>query len=478
MTEREFTVAAANQFIKEHAADVDTTFRPQVHFTAPVGWINDPNGMVYFQDAYHLFYQYYPYDSCWGPMHWGHARSTDLVHWEHLPVALASDMPYDNNGCFSGSAIVKGDKLWLMYTGNIVDENGENRQIQNMAYSTDGIHFEKLACNPVLTGADLPEGFNKPDFRDPKLFEKDGRYYSVIVSQHVDQVGAVLLFVSDDLEKWEFASVFLKGLPEQGFMWECPDYFQIDGQDLLVVSPMRFKRTEHDYANINSSVIFSGKVDWERLEFVAEDVKEIDHGQDFYAPQTLEDKDGRRIMIAWQQMWGRNIPTHELKHAWAGSMTFPRELRLRDGLLQQVFPLEKAELKLLQSAEAEQVSLEQVLSGPIHLLLEGVVEKGSLIIGSEQDKLILSYQDGILALDRTGLALAIKGEEEVSVEKRTLALSSLYKLEVIVDGHALDVLVNDGRESLSTTFYIEGERRLHLDLQGQDRVLASLSEIL
>ena len=140
-----YTVERANQFIQKNKDEVNRKFKPKHHFSAEIGWINDPNGFVYFQGEYHLFYQFYPYDSVWGPMHWGHAKTKDFVNWEHLPVALAPDMPYDKDGCFSGSAIVKDDVLWLMYTGNVEQEDGTIRQIQNMAYSKDGSYYAVVA---------------------------------------------------------------------------------------------------------------------------------------------------------------------------------------------------------------------------------------------------------------------------------------------------------------------------------------------
>ena len=191
MSGKKYTVEDANLFIEKNKHLVNTQYKPEEHFTAEIGWINDPNGFVYFRGEYHLFYQFYPYDSAWGPMHWGHAKSKDLIHWEHLPVALAPDQDYDRSGCFSGSAIVKDDRLWIMYTGHI-DEEGSIRQLQNIAYSDDGIHFTKILENPVLTGADLPEELIVSEFRDPKLFEKDGRYYSVVASKHKDNVGCVV----------------------------------------------------------------------------------------------------------------------------------------------------------------------------------------------------------------------------------------------------------------------------------------------
>ena len=168
-----YTLDKANRYITEQQKSVIQDFKPVNHLTAPIGWINDPNGFIQYKGEYHLFYQYYPYDSAWGPMHWGHAKSKDLVNWEHLPVALAPDQEYDRNGCFSGSAIVKDDQLWLMYTGHIEEEDGV-RQVQNMAYSEDGIHFTKIKQNPVATGEIYQKKFLSVIFVIQKYLRKTG----------------------------------------------------------------------------------------------------------------------------------------------------------------------------------------------------------------------------------------------------------------------------------------------------------------
>src|SRR5699024_10172511 len=213
---------------------------------------------------------------------------------------------------------------------------------QNIAVSEDGIHFEKIAQNPVLTEADLPEGIVPADFRDPKVFEKDGKYYAVIVARHVDGVGCVLLYSSDDLIEWQYKSIFLKGTKEQGEMWECPDYFNLDGVDTLLMSPMRFERDDFSHHNLNTTVVVKGNVDWEKKEFIPEQWDELDHGHDFYAPQTLEDDQGRRIMIAWMNTWGRNNVTKELDHQWAFGMTMPRVLNWCDNQFTQTPVLTEA----------------------------------------------------------------------------------------------------------------------------------------
>lgn len=447
-----YTVDRANSYIAEHKEQVNQTFKPEKHFSAEIGWINDPNGFVFFQGEYHLFYQFYPYGSFWGPMHWGHAKSKDLVVWEHLPVALAPDMPYDKDGCFSGSALVKDDTLWLMYTGNVVSEDGSVQQVQNMAYSKDGVAFTKIAENPVATGACLPDELIASDFRDPKLFEKDGRYYAVVAAKHKEDVGTVVLLGSEDLRKWEFESIFLKGLPGQGIMWECPDYFMLDGKDMIIVSPMRFERTKYDYRNLNSSVMIEGRVDWESKTFQAEEIRELDHGHDFYAPQSLQDEVGRRIIIAWIHSWGRNLPPHDLNHGWAGSMSLPRQLQYVDGtLVQKLLP---------ESLEAlEHLALDSnVVSGYLEV---SVTDSCHFRFGTDEDYITFGVdkEEGVVYIDRRGLSYQPIGEESWDMRRRAVEIDA-HKLLVVLDKNSIEIFVNDGQESLTSAFYIEGSKQI------------------
>ena len=198
----DLTLQKARAYEAEHGAAISPEERPAYHMTPYVGWLNDPNGFSYYKGKYHQFYQYNPYDVRWAPMHWGHAVSTDLLHWEYLPCALAPDSPVDNGpGCFSGSATVMDDgKQLLMYTSVIAEKqpNGEMRDIQTQSIAIgDGLNYEKPACNPVLTQKDLPEGFSKFDFRDPKIWrEADGTYSVVTVCLAEDGSGAAALFQS------------------------------------------------------------------------------------------------------------------------------------------------------------------------------------------------------------------------------------------------------------------------------------------
>ena len=192
-----------NAMSRIHASE-----RPAFHITGSAGWINDPNGFSCYNGEYHLFFQYYPYKNVWGPMHWGHAKTKDFIRWEQLPAAMAPDMEYDKDGCFSGSAVQTPDgKQLLMYTGvrQVIGESGEkeDRQTQCIALG-DGLNYTKVSENPVITGEHVPEGSSVRDFRDPKIWydAEEKVYYSVVGNRPADGSGAILLYRSEDGIHW------------------------------------------------------------------------------------------------------------------------------------------------------------------------------------------------------------------------------------------------------------------------------------
>lgn len=311
--------------------------RQRYHFMAEEGWINDPNGLIFFRGKYHYFYQFNPYDSYWGSMYWGHAVSDDMLHWEYLPIALAPSEDYDDHvkgGCFSGSAIEHNGKLYLFYTGT--SNHGEGFvQVQCMAYSTDGIHFEKYAGNPVIK---VPDGVDSANFRDPKVWEHDGIFYMVCGAKK-DNLAKAMLFRSEDLEHWEFFNIMIESRGEFGYMFECPDFFHIGDKDIFMFSPMGVgERTK---------IYLTGELDYNTGRFCYTTIGEIDWGHDFYAPQSFQDGRGRRLIVGWANCWDwmpwwRDWgPT--FKEGWCGAFSLPREVKLlSDGTLQFV-PVEELE---------------------------------------------------------------------------------------------------------------------------------------
>ena len=238
--------------------------RPDFHLSVRTGWMNDPNGFSYHNGQYHMFYQYYPYEPKWGPMHWGHAVSKDLLHWEYLPAALAPDEAYDRDGCFSGSAITLPDgRHLLMYTGVLRERqtNGGVCDIQTQCLAVgDGVDYEKYEMNPVLDKTDIPEGSSVHDFRDPKMWQKeDGTYCCVVGNRPADGSGQILLYTSPDGFQWKFKSVLVANNNRFGKMWECPDFFMLHGKWVLLTSPQDMLPEGFEYYNVNGTLRLIGE---------------------------------------------------------------------------------------------------------------------------------------------------------------------------------------------------------------------------
>ena len=294
-------------------------FRPTYHFSPLYGWMNDPNGMVYKDGEYHLFYQYNPYGSKWGNMSWGHAISQDLVNWKHLPVAIAPDAL---GTIFSGSAVVDFDNTAGFGAGAIIAIYTQNsdRQVQSIAYSTDnGRTFTKYENNPVLTS-------EARDFRDPKVFwyESTKRWIMVLAVGQEMQI-----FSSPNLKDWTFESRFGEGQGAHGGVWECPDLFE------LPVEGTNDKKWVL-LCNLNPGGPFGGSAtqyfvgSFNGKEFVNESpskTKWMDWGKDHYATVTWSDApDNRRIAIAWMSNWqyANDVPTSQYR----SPNSVPRDLSL------------------------------------------------------------------------------------------------------------------------------------------------------
>lgn len=279
------------------------------HFEPETGWMNDPNGLIFWQGKYHAFFQHNPYAPRWDRMHWGHAVSEDLLHWEQLPIALYPDQPYeDEGGCFSGSAVEKDGRLCLFYT-SVSEKLG---QTQSAAFSDDGIHFEKYPGNPVIF--ENPMGY--PDFRDPKVTNIDGTWY-MVVGTGDETTGKVLLFTSEDLLQWEYVGILFEGA-EYAHCIECPDFFKLGENYVLMFS--KIGETER------STIFVVG--DFENGRLVNYVISRPEWGVDFYAPQTFEAPDGRRLMIGWMYHWGKEAPEGCCR---AGAFTVVRQLQIRSG---------------------------------------------------------------------------------------------------------------------------------------------------
>ncbi len=453
----------ADLYIVHNLVAVNGGSRHTYHAMPPVGWMNDPNGFIEAFGKYHLFYQFYPYGPSWDSMHWGHFTTQDFVKWKLEPTALAPDGPYDSDGCFSGSSVIKDGKLFLVYTSVMAE-----RQTQSIAVSEDGVHFEKLGV--VISSDQLPKGCAKTDFRDPKVFKRGEWYYLLAGSMSEEGEGMILLYRSADLLKWEFVNIVRRDDRTTRGIYECPDLFVLGDADVMFASPQGYRTEDWRYENVQSSIYMVGKFNAEEGTFEKVYEDEIDGGFDFYAPQTLKAGDGRTIMIAWMQMWQRSFPT--AKHGWAGSMTLPRELTMRDGKLYQspVHEIERYRWNPVRFSNVKignRNELTKVYGTKIELLFTldlGDAERVGIKLFQRGDHDARIYYDrgkNRVIFDRSRMGTDISFDpEEKDASIRSVAVDikeNKLTMRIFLDVSSCEVFLNDGERTMTGNVYSDGD---------------------
>ena len=474
----------ARAYEREAGSRIPRNSRPLFHLTPLTGWMNDPNGFSFYRGQYHLFYQYNPYDTEWDAMHWGHAVSHDLLNWTYLPAALAPDEAYDSYGCFSGSAAELSDgRQLLMYTGVRKEGGDKGKEYQTQCLAVgDGSNYVKFEHNPVLDETDLPEGLSPYDFRDPHIWPlPDGGFRCVVGALRRNKLGTLLMFRSPDGFKWQFESVLAENDGSFGRMWECPDFFPLDGKHVLFVSPQDMLPEGFEYHNGNGTVCQIGTFDEEQKKFIPEHNQAIDYGIDFYAPQTIQTPDGRRVMIGWMQNWDTCKVTGYEERPWFGQMSLPRELYIKNGRLYQQ-PIRELQLYRADKVEYSNVTVNG------HLQLEGIYgrnvemeikirpcdcekpyQKFSLHFAEDEkyhSSLSFRPYESLLKIDRkfSGSRRAYIHQRRCQVKDKNGAIS----LRVILDRFSVEVFINDGEQVMTATILTHASARgISFECDGQ-----------
>ncbi len=442
-------------------------FRPQYHFSPDSMWMNDPNGMVYYEGEYHLFYQYYPDSNVWGPMHWGHAVSPDMVHWEHLPIALYPD---EYGYIFSGSAVVdekntsglgEDGKAPLVaiftYHDPVGAAKGElDYQNQGLAYSNDKGRIWTKYGEPVLKNPGIK------DFRDPKVSwrEEFGKWIMTLaVQDHVE------FYSSPNLIDWEKTGEYGREIGAHGGVWECPDLFpiKIDGSDeihwILLVSinpggPHGGSATQY----------FIGDFDGNTFTSLQTEIKWLDQGSDNYAGVTwsgIPDSDGRILFLGWMSNWlyAQVVPTER----WRSAMTIPRQLKLENvnGELlltsvpvKELFTLREREVKpqitevsgnLLVNTEDIPVMRSEML---FDFSLNNVDSEFGIQLSNkngEKVKIGYSKSEGNIYIDRREAGVSSFSEGFSAVQTAPYKADSSLQLHLYVDEASIEVFVDGGK---------------------------------
>ena len=437
-------------------------WRQKYHIQGIVGLINDPNGFSQFKGKYHMFYQWNPLGTNHKNKTWAHSVSSDLLHWERMKTALRPDTWYSKDGVYSGSAIVDDEKLYLFYTGNVKDPEGNRESYQCLAVSSDGENFERWEPSIV----NQPDGYTR-HIRDPKVWKKDGKFYAVIGIQSENLEGKAVLYSSENIKDWKFEGEIAGAnhgkIKDFGFMWECPDYFQLKDKkteeikDLLVFSPQGLEPEGDLYNNKYQTGYLFGKLDYEKTEFeILSDFVEIDRGHDFYAPQSMEDNKGRRLIVGWM-----GIPEEEdfptVKNEWLHCLTLPRELKVIDGKLYQL-PINE-----MESIRGEKIEFSKKVAGEVKVGTGTTYELKAKFTNINSDcglklrtgknsetVLKFDYNDKKFVLDRT------KGEQpDKRLRKVYLGDISELELTVFVDNSSVEVFINSGQEVFSSRIFPE-----------------------
>ena len=432
--------------------------RPKVHFLPPCNWMNDPNGLIQVGGEYHMFYQRNGRAAWWGRMTWGHAVSDDLLHWRDLPDALAADMPYDRGGAWSGCAVDDGrGGATILYTG-------VHPQCQCLATTTDMVHWAKHPANPVIPAP--PAELKTGNFRDPCVWRWGGRWQMAVGSSDRDRHGLVLLYTSADLVAWKYAGVLFGGRGAgAGSVFECPNFFKLGSKWVLFGSPIPLGR----------AVYWTGTFDGRR--FTPACRGEIDPGGSLYAPQAFADSGGRRILFGW--LWERRSRRAVARAGWAGVMSLPRALSLRDDGRLDFAPAAQVERLRRRHHDCGPVEI-----GPDEMLVEPalagsckeiVVElaparaaRCGLAVrrsprGAEETLIVYDRKARTLALDTTRSSRSRAAVKDVRSAPLRLARGQTLRLRIFVDASVVEVFAN-GHTCLTGRVYPTGADSRHAAL--------------
>ncbi|WP_375579958.1 glycoside hydrolase family 32 protein [Marivirga tractuosa] len=464
-------------------------YRPQYHFTPPSGWMNDPNGMVYYAGQYHLFYQHNPDSTVWGPMHWGHAVSKDLVHWEHLPIALYPD---SLGTIFSGSAVLdqknksglgtdNNPPLVAIYTYHDAEQEktGSNQfQTQAIAFSTDsGRTWQKYKNNPVLTNPGIK------DFRDPKVswHEPSKKWIMSLAVKN-----KISFYSSTNFIDWKFESDFGEQVGAHGGVWECPDLFplEINGEEkwVLLVSinpggPNGGSATQY----------FIGDFDGKKFSTSQEEIYWLDYGTDNYAGVTWSNTQNRKIFMGWMSNWdyANIVPTEN----WRSAMTIARELSLAkvEGEIRLVSrPLNNYKEQLTEK------KFEWEIKDQNNFLIKNVSEWTEIDFKSpfgqnqeleielfnENEELLLfkiDFSKQEVSLDRSTIKRHGFSKEFKSLQKAPAHFNKEnMKIEIFKDASSLEIFINDG-EWVMTALYFSNNELNQMKISSNGKISADIN---
>ncbi|SHO56741.1 glycoside hydrolase family 32 protein [Vibrio quintilis] len=434
-------------------------FRPQWHIAPVQGMLNDPNGFTFHQGEYHLFHGLYQFSGKHKDRCWVHYTSPDLVNWTSHPVALCTSDWFDSHGVYSGHAVSQQDELVIIYTGNVrIGEQRDRLSTQCLATSADGIHFTKHG--PLID--ELPPGVT-PHFRDPKIFRHHDHWIMLLGAQEETPDGTLrarlALYRSKDLRDWQYCGLYGETLNDGhfGYMWECPDLFEADGQLFSMLCPQGITSHSQFYTIPHHCGYVKATLDAEDNLSLRE-FRHLDHGFDFYAPQTTQAADGRRLLIGWMGMPDetRRPSTQE---GWLHQLTCIRELTYQNG---QLYQQPARELQQLRGAE-KIIRFSGVSSREVVSLTSKCFELQTRFRWPQQGQITLRLMDNgeyycDLILDADNQRIMLDRSHALPQDGDTLREipwpdKQDVSVQLLADNASLEIFINDGRYVMTSSVF-------------------------
>ncbi len=458
------------QDLQKHYSNNDNNiWRNKFHIEMPFGLVNDPNGLAYYNDEFYIFYQWNPFGCEHKTKHWGLVKTKDFVNFTMPEIILKPEDWFDKNGCYSGGAYVKDDTLKLFYTGNVKGPNNERESYQCIVdYHKDGTYEKKGVIIEKQ-----PEGYTA-HFRDPMIFFENNTYYMVLGIQNNNLKGRVLIYKSEDIEKWELLGELKTDMKDFGYMWECPNMFKVsEDKFAFMFSPQGLKAEELRYQNIYQSGYVIGDLDLKEVSLTNySEFKEIDMGFDFYAPQVFK-HDGRNIMIGWIGMPDKDDEYVTSQYGWMFGLTMPRVLEYKDGVLYQR-PLELIEnlrdKKIIDiSNRIENNYIVKLDSKCVECTLNldiNEIEEIDIRFKFKDEYISLLYnkKEQVCTLDRNNMELGGKG-----IRRFKLQAEDSMKLHMFIDNSIMEIYYQDGLET-TTLMYFPKEEGLEIEIKNNIKI--------
>lgn len=469
-------------------------YRQNFHIESESGSLGDPNGFSYFNGNYHLFYQWSPLGFSKEPHYtqhgWKHLVSSDLIHWQDLGAGIESDTKFDRYGTYSGSAFPVKDKLFIMYTGNTWTNTQSADDWHRVPYQLgawmDCNNKIKKENKPFIVG---PLTGYTGHFRDPKVFKKDNKYYAVLGIQRDNQTGSAFLAESADLCKWQNLGEIKTGYDNFGYMWECPDYYELEGKGVLAFCPQGLPTEGNKYCNIyQNGYLIGTPLDMKSRNFDCGKFHELDKGFDFYAMQTTQDNKGRRILMAWMGLPEVKYPT--VNYHYTGCMIFPRELKVKDNVLIQQPVAEIKELYTGSYQAESKISNETIELNAgkqnsrdieLEIISHNTATILDLFANKNNDKhlrLIFNHKKQEFIVDRSHSGIEIASSFGSS-RSCHLNQADMIKIRIVQDISSAEIFLNGGKDVFSMrVFPDDNQNQIYLTSEnGQATVMTHINQL-